>query len=57
MTSRKRSYKEFEQLDAAQPVDNASIQGNITSLSPVKKGRRSTYFDGHIADGTSNVRL
>ena len=57
-SSRKRTTEEFEQLDAAtHPVATANIEGNITSLSPVKKGRRSTYFEGQIDDGTSKLCL
>ena len=38
--SRKWTAEDFEQLDAAtNPVDTANIEGNITSLSPVKKAR------------------
>ena len=35
----------------------AYIHGAITSLSPVKKGRNSQFFDGTIADETSQVRI
>ena len=56
--SRKRTAEDLEQLDAAtHPVDTANIEGNITSLSPVKKGRRSSYFEAEIDDGTCKLRL
>ena len=29
----------------------------LRNLSPVKRGRKSCYFDGHMSDGTSRMRL
>ena len=56
--SRKWTAEDLEQLDAAtHPVDTANFEGNITLLSPVKKGRRSSYFEGEIDDGTCKLRL
>ena len=57
-SSRKRQSKELEFLDEVQePVVNASVHGAITSLSPIKKGRNSNYFEGTIADEHAKLRL
>ena len=56
--SRKRT---FEEIDKINNVDQASastsIHGAVTSLSPIKKGRKSVFFNGTIADETSQIRL
>ena len=36
---------------------NTKIHGSITSLSPIKKGRNSVFFDGTPADGASKIRV
>ena len=46
---------EVESLD--EPLSTASVHGVITSLSPIKKGRKSNCFDGNVSDGKSKVRL
>ena len=49
---------EFDDLSAVtHPSPNAKIQGIITELSPIKKGKTTTYFDGEIADDQSRKRL
>ena len=56
--SKKRKFSEIEQIDDVNgPLPNSSIQGAITSLSPVKPGRKSSYFDGMLADDTSKIRF
>ena len=60
MSSRKRplNLEELDHLDAVEkPIANASVHGAITSLSPVKKGRNTNYFDGTIADERTKLRL
>ena len=57
-TTRKRLYEEisnFKQID--KPVPNARIHAAVTSLSPVKKGKTSIYFDGTMTDGDSHFRV
>ncbi len=39
------------------PASNANIHGAITSISPIKKGRKSSFLEAMIADHTSQVRL
>lgn len=56
--SRKRQLEEIDQLDQlTQPIANASLHAAVTSLSPVKKGRKSTYFDAKLTDGAGNIRM
>ena len=39
------------------PTHSTSIHGALVTLSPVKKGWKSTFFDGMLADETSQIRL
>ena len=58
MHSSKRSIKEalkFEQLE--KPIAKASVHGAMLSVSKVKKGRSSVYFDGMLTDGMTQVRV
>ena len=58
MATRKRTIDEVEHLESLnKPQCNTSLHGAIASLSPVKKGRNSLFFDGTIADETSQVRI
>ena len=55
---RKRHIEEVDRLDLLQqPLANASVHGAVTSLSPVKKGRNSSFFDGTMYDGHRQIRL
>ena len=57
-STRKRQLEELEHLDAAQqPIANASLHAAVTSLSPLKKGRNSNYFEGTVADQSTKLRL
>ena len=40
-----------------EPLSTASIHGGISGLSPIKRGRRSNYFEGTVSDGKAKVRL
>lgn len=56
--SKKRKFSEIEQIDDVNgPLPNSCIHGAITSLSPIKPGRKSAYFDGVLADDTSKIRF
>jgi hypothetical protein len=58
MTKRQLELEELHHFDEInKPVANATVHGAITSLSPLKKGRNSSYFDGAIADDTTKLRL
>ena len=56
--AKKRSHEEIENInDVDAPMSSTSIHGAVVTLSPVKKGRKSTFFDGLLADETSQIRL
>ena len=58
MASRKRHFEEVDNFDAIdKPMSNANVHGIVTSLSPVKKGQKSVYFDGTVSDGASKICL
>ena len=46
---------EVESLD--EPLSTACVHGVISTLSPIKKGCKSNYFNGSVSDGKSNIRL
>ena len=56
----KRKLEDLEVNDVEllkEPLLTASIHGVISGLSPIKKGRRSNYFEGTVSDGKAKVRL
>lgn len=58
--SKKRKHEELdvhevESLD--EPLSTVTVHGVVSSLSPIKKGSKSNYFDGSVSDGKSKVRL
>ena len=54
----KRSYDEIENInDVDGPMSSTSIHGAVVTLSPVKKGRKAMFFDGLLADESSQIRL
>ena len=56
--AKKRSHHEIENIDDVDgPLSSTSIHGAVVTLSPVKKGRKATFFDGMLADETSQIRL
>lgn len=56
--SRKRTFEEIDKIDNVdQASTSTSIHGAVTSLSPIKKGRKSLFFNGTLADETSQIRL
>ena len=56
--AKKRSYEEIQNIDDVKgPISSTSIHGAVVTLSPVKKGRKSNFFDGMLADETSQIRL
>ena len=61
MASRKRSSSmassEVECIsDVVAVSSNANLQGVVT-VSPMRKGKGTSYFDGMIADGKGSLRL
>ena len=56
--ARKRLFHEVADFaSVTTPHPNANIHAAVTTLSPVKKGRSSIYFDGTLTDGTSKIRM
>ena len=56
--AKKRSHDEIENIDDVNgPMSSTSIHGAVVTLSPVKKGRKAMFFDGLLADETSQIRL
>ena len=56
--AKKRSHDELENIDHVNgPMSCTSIHGAVVTLSPVKKGRKATFFDGLLADERSQIRL
>ena len=54
----KRGITEVEELsDLVEPVRKASIHGVLTSLSPMKPGKKQNFFEASISDGTAKRRL
>ena len=54
----KRKREEVDDFEGvANPLGSANVHGVISSLSSIKKGRKSNYFDGTVSDGKSKLRL
>ncbi len=55
---RSRSYEEIDEISALdRPIASTTLHGAVTSLSPIKKGRNSIFFDGTLADEHSKIRF
>ena len=50
-----KDVDDFERVD--EPILTANVHGVINSLSPIKPGRKSKYFDGTVTDGKSKLRV
>ena len=56
--ARKRNLEhEFDSIDEVKAAGSSTIHGAVASVSPIKKGRNSIFFDGFIADQTSKIRM
>ena len=53
--TRKRDFNSLDEID--EPSTSVNVHGAITTISPVKKGRKTVFFDATLADTTSKVRL
>jgi len=52
----KQTIKEADNIaDLEKPTLNTSLHRAITSLSPIKKGWKSLFFDRMLVDNTSKV--
>ena len=56
--ARKRPLEvtDFDKI-GPEPIPSATVHCVVTSLSPIKKGRKSKFFDGNATDGKTNKRL
>ena len=59
MTKRLRESdeQEFDDISEVYASPNAKIHGVLNALSPLKKSKGCTYFDGQITDGKTTMRL
>ena len=59
--SRKRLFKEMMEVDSlnnlSSAASNVRVHGAVTSVSPVKKGKRSNFFNGKLADESCAMRM
>ena len=56
MARKRPRVTEFDKI-GDKPVASANVRCVVTSLSPVKKGRKSKYFHGNASDGSTTRRL
>ena len=59
-TCSKMANRSCEMLDVScvsKSSPNTSISGVVTSLSPMKKSKNTSFFEGSISDGKSSMRL
>lgn len=55
---KRQNEAEFDDISSIdQPSSSATIQGKVTSLSPMKKGKTCQYFDGQLTDETAKIRF
>ena len=58
MAKREREIDEFETVsEISHASPNAKVHGVISSLSPMKKSKTCSYFDGEVTDGKSCMRV
>lgn len=54
----KKTCSKFSSLeDIKSPMTNTTIHGAVTAISPIKKGRKSIFFEGMLTDNTSTIRV
>ena len=57
----KRAREEQQEFgcvsEVTNPSPNAKIHGVVQGLSPMKKSRNCSYFDGELTDGREKMRL
>lgn len=57
MTKRFREEVDVANLKVASDQTELQICGVVGEISPMKKGRSASYFDGKMSDGKAKVRL
>ena len=53
----KRSAQDVDDYTDLDEMETANIHGVLKTLSPVKKGKHSNFFDGVLTDGTSDMQV
>ena len=48
---------EFDSLSGVSEAESADIHGVIASVSPMKKGKRASYFNCKLTDGEVQMRV
>lgn len=59
-TKKKKVIEEFDDVASicsAGEKECASIHGVLAKLSPMKKGKKTAYFDGSLSDGNKDIRI
>ena len=56
-SSRKRFTQEVDDYSNLGEMETVNIHGVLKTLSPVKKGKHSNFFDGVLTDRTSKMRV
>ena len=49
-------FQEFSKIEEIDSCASAIVHGAISSLSPIKRGTKSPYFDGTLIDDSARVR-
>lgn len=57
MASKDDKNDEYPSLKDSTTSDSAKIHGYVSSISPMKKGKTSNFFDAEISDGETDMRL
>lgn len=57
MAQKRKRPEEFDTFATIAEVESASVHGLVGSLSPMKKGKKATYFEGKLVDDHRQVRV
>ena len=48
---------EVDFFEVTEEIHTAKVHGVVSSLSPMKKGRQCSFFDGTLCDGRNSMRF
>lgn len=54
---RREEEDEFDVSDIARPSPKAKVRGVVSTISPMKKSKTCSYFDGELTDGKATMRI
>ena len=57
MAQKRKLTEDFDIVSAATPADSANIHGVVSSFSPIKKGKRTDFFEAKLTDGEQQMRV